>query len=149
MIRTRVHWSTSWTNPAATWRVAVCCALIEVLVLLCAPTAAQQGNATGDEPVCGHALQGFVRLKDGPPLRHAVVEEVLEPHLTIVLRTVTDGSGRFQLPYGRRKRGSHVLLRISSPGVATTLVKIRIDPTCRDPLITLPAGSASPGGGVR
>ncbi len=149
MIRTRLHSSMIWANEAAKWRVAVCCALLEFLVLLCASTAAQQGSGTGGEPVCGHALQGFVRLKDGPPLRHAVVEEVLEPHLTVALRTMTDGSGRFQLPYGRRKRGSHVLLRISSPSVATALVKIKIDPTCRDPLITLPPAAASPEGGAR
>jgi hypothetical protein len=108
-----------------------------------------QNNPLDNGPVCGHALQGYVRLQDSAFLRRAVVEEVLEPHFTVVQRTSTDGHGRFTLPYGRRKRGTHVLLRISYPGAATALVKIKIDPTCLDPLITLLPVSPAPSGGER
>ncbi len=134
-----------------TRRTRTCVSLVLAFALsrLFGRLEARQDKTANEQQVCGHALQGFVRLQNGPPVRRAVIEEVAEPQLTVVLRTKTDLHGRFQLPYARRARGRHVLLRISAPGVPTTLVKIKMDPTCGDPLITITPPVAPTGGGAR
>lgn len=120
------------------WSVGLCCAFLQLSALmLCAPVSAHREIAGGDEPVCGHAVQGYVRLTTGRALQHAVVEEVEEPHMRVAFRTKTDGRGWFQMPAGRRKHDAQVLLRISHSAIATTLVRLRIRVDCGDPPIAL------------
>jgi hypothetical protein len=113
------------------------------------PVAGQTTSPTDNESLCAHALQGYVRLSGGALLRRAVVEELLEPHLTVVARTTTDGHGRFQLPFARRKANSHVTLRVSYPGMVTAVIKLRMNGRCGDPVISLVRAPSSPTGGGR
>ena len=104
----------------------------------------------GNSPICARALQGSVRLANGTPVRRAVVEQRVDPDGRLVFRVRTDRRGWFEFPGGRPKRGTHILLRISAPGLVTTDVRLRIDATCGDPVITLtPVQTAPEAGGVR
>ena len=79
-----------------------------------------------------------------------MVEQRLDADERLVFRVRTDRRGWFEFPGGRPKRGTHILLRISAPGLVTTDVRLRIDANCGDPIITLtPAQAAPVAGGVR
>ncbi len=127
--------------------VAVMLAMVWA-VLLCASGWAQ-AKGEDEAEVCGHVVQGYIRVKDGAFLRRAVVEEILAPHDTLMFRTTTNAYGRFAMPFARRKSGSHILLRISHSAIATSIVKLRIDPTCGDPVIALPVTAGAPTGGAQ
>jgi hypothetical protein len=121
-------------------------ALIAAMLLTWAMSASggppqEHGNA----PVCARALQGRVRLADGTPVPRAVVEQRMDPGERLVFRVRKDRRGWFEFPGGRPKRGTHILLRISAPGLVTTDVRLRIDAACGDPTLRR---VASAGGGA-
>jgi hypothetical protein len=125
-----------------------CCALFASVVFSLPSLAPPQ--EPGNAPLCARGIQGYVRLANGTAVSRAVVQQLVEPQQTLVFRVRTDRRGWFAFPGGQPKRNTHILLRISAPGVATTLVRLRIDASCGDPVITLvPASPAPETGGVR
>ena len=116
--------------------------LLPFVVLVAPPALGGQGGGDDNKPLCGYLVQGYVRLPDGTPLRKAVAEELIEPHRTPAFRVRTDSRGWFEMGGGRRKKGALVLLRITPPGGAPTLVKLKIDPGCGVPVFVVTPGTA-------
>ena len=105
-------------------------------------SAAAQTQVVVEEPICSAELRGFVTfgeatLAEGGGAVGVLVEELSRGSSKTVHEARTDDNGEFHIRGGARRSGTIWQLRLSLPGAATTIIKMKINPRCGEPTIKL------------
>ncbi len=106
------------------------------VALSCMPRALGQLAISYDHVFKARTLAGTVKVEFGAPVKGVKVEECTEDWKTVLSSTVTDENGHFSFAE-KPGRGLHYL-RLLSPGLNMTLVKVRTTRLAHHKELSLP-----------